>query len=194
MILSLLTAVLLTPPAVAGDGHSAGIVKGKPALVVMDMQNAYIPYMDQENKDLAFRVVNAAIAMFREQGLPIVVVYHTDPEHGPPQGSEGFEFPQELQIKDDDLKVVKNYPSAFKKTELEQILEDQGCDTVFLCGLSATGCVLATYYDAVGLELDTFMIRNGLMSHSHELTQSVEEITGAVGYQALKYMVANAPR
>ena len=90
--------------------------------------------------------------------------------------------------------VIKSYPSAFKKTELEKVLAANGADTVFLTGLSATGCVLATYFDAVGLELRTFMVEHALISHDAELTRSVEEITGAVGYKALKYMVENAPR
>ena len=63
-----------------------------------------------------------------------------------------------------------------------------------LCGLSATGCVLATYFDAVGRDYRTFMVKNGLISHDSELTDGVEEITRAVGYGAIDYMLLNAPR
>lgn len=185
-------ALLGAIPVYSEEGTET--VKGKPALVVMDIQNAYFPYMDEEDTERAMETINAVIDLFHKQGLPVIRVYHQSPEYGPAPGSEAFEFPDTVRIHDDDPKIVKNYPSAFKKTELEKILRDHGCDTVVLTGLSATGCVLATYFDAVGLELTTFMVKNGLISHKAELTRSVEEITDAVGYRALKYMIENAPR
>jgi nicotinamidase-related amidase len=186
--------MLLTAVAMAADEPAAESPEGKPALVVMDIQNAYLPLMDDEDKELALMMVNATIELFRAHDLPVIRVYHTDPDRGPAPGSEGFEFPSTIRVKPDDPKVVKNHPSAFKKTELEKILREQGCDTVFLCGLSATGCVLYTYFDAEGLELRTFMVRNALLSHSAELTDAVEEITGAVGYGAIEYMLLGATR
>jgi len=37
-----------------------------------------------------------------------------------------------------------------------------------------------------------FMVRDGLISHDAELTASVEEMTGAVGYEAIAYMLDGA--
>ena len=101
--------------------------------------------------------------------------------------------PEEIRITDDDIKVVKNFPSAFKQTDLEEILRREGCDTVFLVGLSAVGCVLYTYFDSERLEFRTFMIEGALLSHDADLTHSVEEITGAVRAGNLEYMLLNAP-
>ncbi len=192
LALSLLGLVLLLPPANADE--TTAMTAGKPALIVMDVQNAYMPYMDDEGKEAAMWRINAAIDLFRQHGLPIIRVYHTDPERGPQPGSEEFEFPATVRIEEADRQVVKSYPSAFKKTDLEEILREQGCDTVFLSGLSAVGCVLATHFDAKRLELRTFMIKGALLSHDTDLTGSVEEITGAVGFQALQYMLLNAPK
>ena len=189
-----LVALVLIPGVTKAEGDSASTLKGKPALVVMDIQNAYLPMMDDEGKEQALRYVNYAIAKFRERELPVIVVYHTDPDRGPAPGSEAFEFPEEIQIADDDVKVTKNFPSAFEKTELEQILRREGCDTVFLVGLSAVGCVLRTYFDAERLDFRTFMVDGALLSHDAELTRSVEEITGAVRIGNLEYMILNAPR
>jgi nicotinamidase-related amidase len=187
-------AIVSFGPNAGADEGGAATVAGKPALVVMDMQNAFLPYMDQTGIDHAMRVVNGAIDLFRAQGLPIVRVYHSSPEHGPPQDSEGFRFPETIRVQETDPMIVKSYPSAFKETDLEAVLREHGCDTVFLVGLSATGCVMATYWDAVGLEMTTFMVRGALISHDVDLTRSVEEMTGAVGYKALAYMVEHAPR
>jgi nicotinamidase-related amidase len=177
----------------AADDRTSATPEGKPALVVMDIQNAWMPMMDDEGKEKALWHVNYAISKFRERGLPIIVVYHTDPTHGPEPGTDAFEFPEEIRITDDDIRVVKNHPSAFTETELEEILHREGCDTVFLVGLSAVGCVLRTYFDAERLEIQPFMIEGALLSHDTDLTHSVEEITGAVRAGNLEYMLLNAP-
>jgi nicotinamidase-related amidase len=184
----------MSAAVIAADGDESSALEGKPALVVMDIQNAYVPMMDDEGKEQALDYVNYAITKFRERGLPIIVVYHTDPARGPKPGTDAFEFPEEIKITGDDIKVVKNFPSAFVKTELEEILRREGCDTVFLVGLSAVGCVLRTYFDAERLEFRTFMVEGALLSHDTNLTHSVEEITGAVRIGNLEYMILNAPR
>lgn len=188
-----LVILLVSPTAFAAD-EAATVIEGKPALIVIDTQNAYMPYMAEKDVEPAVRMINATIEMFRERGLPVIRVYHTDPERGPEPGTEPFQFPDTIRINDDDPMVVKTRPSGFVSTDLDQILKDLGCDTVFLCGLSATGCALATYFDAVGRDYRTFMVKNGLISHDSELTDSVEEITRAVGYGAIDYMLLNAPR
>lgn len=192
LLLSLLVVLVLAPAVQAADEMPPAAAKGKPALVVMDIQNAFMPYMDDEDTKLATMMINATIDQFREHGLPVVTVYHTDPGNGPTPGTEPFEFPATIRIQDADLKVVKTHPSAFDSTELDRLLRDQGVDTVFLSGLSAVGCVLATYFDADRLDYRVFMVRDGLISHDAELTASVEEMTGAVGYEAIAYMLDGA--
>jgi nicotinamidase-related amidase len=185
--------MVLSAAAVFGAGEAPPL-EGKPALIVMDTQNAYLPYMDDDDIETAVRMINATIELFRERGLPVIRVYHTDPERGPLPDTEAFQFPDSIEIHDDDRMVVKNRPSAFVGTDLDEMLSGLGCDTVFLCGLSATGCVLATYFDAIGRDYRTFMVKNGLISHDGALTASVEQMTNAVGYGAIDYMLLNAPR
>jgi nicotinamidase-related amidase len=161
----------------------------KPALIVIDIQNRYLPMMAQDEKDAALRMINAAIWLFRQRGLPVIRVYHSDPQFGPKPGDEDFEFPESVIISDKDPKVIKNYPSAFKKTELDSILKAMGINTVFLCGLSAVGCVLATYYGAMERDYDVFMVKNGIMSHNSEYTGFVREMTDALTWNTLQFML-----
>ncbi len=192
LILVLIGIVLTSPLPATTENAKTDSVQGKAVLVVMDIQNAYFPYMDEKDIDPAMRMINATIELFRAQGLPVIRVYHTDLDYGPPVESEAFQFPETVRITKDDAMVIKNYPSAFKKTELQKTLRELGADTVFLTGLSATGCVLATYYDAVNLDFNTFMVKGALISNRADLTDAVEEITGAVGYNAVQYMIANS--
>jgi nicotinamidase-related amidase len=180
--------------AAAGGQTPQPAKRMRPALLVIDIQNQYLSMMSREDKDMAMWMIGNTIELFREKGFPVIRVYHTSPEYGPKPGTEAFEFPPSVPVKPDDPKIVKNYPSAFKKTELDKLLKDRGCNTVFLCGLSAVGCVLATQFGAMDLDYDAFMVKDAVLSHKAEFTRSIEDIMDAVGYQAVKAMLENAQK
>ncbi|MCK5169907.1 MAG: cysteine hydrolase [Bacteroidales bacterium] len=161
----------------------------KPALLVIDIQNQYVPMMDQQDKDLAFEYINAAIWVFRKYDLSIIRIYHTDKEWGPETDSEEFKFAQEIGIEESDAMVTKNYGNAFTKTDLDKILKEKEVNTVFLCGLSATGCVLATYIGANDHDYKVFMIQNALLSPNGEHTDFIEIIMNTVSLETLMFML-----
>ena len=160
----------------------------KPALVVIDIQNKFLPYMSGDG-DKVLEMINWAIWVARQYNIPVIRVYHTDPNWGPEPGSEEFEFPETVKIKDDDAKVIKNYGDGFRKTDLDKILKEKGINTLFLCGLSATGCVLATYYGAINLDYDVFMIQNAIVSDDRDLTKAVEKICESVSLDTFNFMM-----
>jgi nicotinamidase-related amidase len=162
----------------------------RPALLVIDIQNQFITGMAE--KDMALQYINGLIWMFRENGFPVIRVYHTDPKWGPKPDSKEFQFPESINIEDDDPKIVKNYPSAFKKTELDQTLKDLNCNTLFLCGLSATACVLATYHTAQYLDYNVFMVRDAIMSPNARHTDFVEEVFNTIPWEAVRVMLESA--
>jgi nicotinamidase-related amidase len=164
----------------------------RPALVVMDVQNAYLPFMDERDRKIAMDHINWAIALFRDNGFPVIRVYHTDPAEGPAPGTEAFEFPKTVAVKDDDPKIVKNYGSAFKKTDLDRVLREKGVNTVFLTGLSAVGCVLATYHGADDLDYRVFMVKHALLSHDAALTRSIYDICTNISPAALQLLIETA--
>ena len=173
----------------AQEKPSEGI---KPALLVIDIQNQYLPLMDEREKSFAMYVINAYIDGFRQGGFPIIRIYHSDPSEGPFAGTPAFEFPEEVRILPDDPKVIKTYANAFTKTELEKLLRDKGINTLFLCGLSSVGCVLATYMGAKDHDFRAFLIKDGIMSHNADYTNQIEDIFSAVGYEAVEVMLENA--
>jgi nicotinamidase-related amidase len=164
----------------------------KPALLVIDIQNEFLKYMSDEDKKFGLEMINYTVWLFRQHDMPVIRVYHTDPQWGPEPGSEGFKFPESIAISETDREVVKNFPSAFKKTELDQILKDSGCNTLFLCGLSATGCVLASYFGAQDRGYNVFMIKGAIMSDNAELTDAVENICETVSWDTMKLMLEMA--
>lgn len=189
LLILLLLVLSLTWLAAADAAKAVPAAKIKPALLVIDIQNAYLPYMDEKDKKTGMEMINYFIALFRANGFPVIRVYHTDLKAGPKPDSEEFAFPKTVAILPDDAMVIKNYPSAFKKTELDKLLKAKGCNTLFLCGLSAVGCVLATYHGAMDLDYEAFMLKDALISHDAALTKAVQEICKTIDYYALKLVL-----
>jgi nicotinamidase-related amidase len=160
----------------------------KPALVVIDIQNKYLPYMS-DDRDKVLETINWAIFVAREYKIPVIRVYHTDPNWGPKPGTEEFEFPKTVKINDDDPKVIKNFGNGFKKTDLDNILKEKGINALFLCGLSATGCVLATYHGAMDNDYDVFMLQEAIISQDKDLTKAVEKICQSVTLDTFNFMM-----
>jgi nicotinamidase-related amidase len=160
-----------------------------PVLLVIDVQNEYLPFMSEKEKPISFRMINGCIWLFRQKGLPIIRIYNTHPQWGPKVDSEAFAFPSSIMVTDDDLKIVKNFPSAFRKTALDGLLKEKGYNTLFLCGLSATGCVLATYHGAAERDYNVFMVKDAIMSPNRNHTKVIEDISDSVNFQTLMFML-----
>ena len=182
---------LLALPASAGPAGSetAEAERMKPALLVIDIQNEFLPGMSEQDKKTAFVYINGAIRRFHDKGFPVIRIYQSHPTAGPKPGSEAFEFPQSVVVKPDDPMIIKTYSNAFNKTGLEKLLKEKGSNVLFLCGLSADACVLATYHGAQDLDYDVFLIREGLISPDSATTRFVASICETVSYGALKVMI-----
>jgi nicotinamidase-related amidase len=136
--------------------------------------------------------INSYIELFRSHGYPVIRVYHFSEKYGPKKGTEQFEFPTSVLIKSDDPKVIKTYPDGFNKTDLDKVIKEKGCNTLFLCGLSATGCVLATWIGAQNYDYNAFLIKDAIMSPNSEYTNNIEEMFDAVGYEVLNLLLENS--
>ena len=164
----------------------------KPALLVIDVQNAYLPMMDADGLESALSTINRVIELFRQRDLPIIRIYHTDATRGPHPGTEPFAFPSTVRIGPHDPMVVKTYSDGFNKTDLHTLLTDGGCDTVFLCGLSAVGCAFATYIGAQDRDYRAFFVRDALLSHDAVLTRGIENTHGALTLATVEALLDSA--
>jgi nicotinamidase-related amidase len=182
----LLPIVFLAVWVVPGTGDQEKRLELKPALLVIDVQNAYWPLMSEEDRSGAPQKINEVISLFREFGQPVIRVYHSNPARGPEPGTERFEFIDTIAVTDDDPEVIKNHPSAFVNTDLEQILREDERNIVFLCGLSATGCVLATYFGAEERDFMAFMVEDALLSGDSAHTEVIEDICSSLTIEEVR--------
>ena len=165
-----------------------------PALVVIDIQNAYLPMMPDKDKEIAMEYINYYIQLFRSRGYPVIRVYNQSEEYGVMPGTEQFEFPASVLIKPDDPKVIKTYSDGFNKTDLDKVIRESGSNTLFLCGLSAVGCVLATWVGAANNDYKAFLLKDAIMSHNSEYTDNIEVMFDAVSYDVVKLILDNSAK
>jgi len=182
--------ILLIMAVIASSSFSQKVEKKelKAALLVIDVQNAFVPMMDQSDKDRAFQMINGAIWVFENFKLPIIRIYHQDEKWGPATDSEGFKFDPAIKFANEYPMIIKHYGDGFNKTDLDKILKEKGINTVFLCGLSATGCVLATYIGASNHDYKAFMIKDALLSPNAGHTNVIEDIMNTVDLETMMFM------
>ncbi len=163
----------------------------KPALLVIDVQNKYMATITARDKEIAIFFINLLIKLFRKHEFPIIRIYHHNQENGPRPNTEEFEYPASISIKPEDIQIIKTYSDSFNKTNLNKVLTDNGINTVFLCGLSAVGCVLATRTGAQNNDYKAFIVKDAIMSHSSEYTRNVETMFDAVSYDIINLILEN---
>ena len=129
---------------------------------------------------------------FRKNRLPIIVIYHESEEDGALPGTKPFEVNDSVRIEETDIKVTKHYPNAFGKTELAAILKREGCDTVAIVGLSASGCILATYFGAMDHDIHPYLVQGGVASHNEGHVRFAEdEICQTLTVQAFEQSITS---
>lgn len=165
--------------------------KIKPALLIIDVQNRYLATIPPRDKELAIFFINLLIKLFRKYEFPIIRIYHQDNENGSRPDTEEFEYPASILIKPDDTRIIKTYSDAFNKTNLNKVLTENAINTVFLCGLSAVGCVLATRTGARNNDYKAFIVKDAIMSHCTEYTKNVEIMFDAVSYDIIDLILEN---
>jgi nicotinamidase-related amidase len=160
----------------------------KPALLVVDVQKAFFefsPVTTQSLKD-AIEYINAAIALFREKGLPVICVQHVDEEDNLVPGQAGFDLPESLDILPGDVHIHKTYGNSFNKTTLLAELQKQQIDTVIVTGFCAEYCVLSTARGAQDVDLKPILLRGSLASGNPDRIAFVEAVNDVISYGALK--------
>lgn len=163
--------------------------KMSPALLVIDVQKKYVPMMSEDDRESALEMMNWAIWLFRQYELPVIRVYHTSEKWGPAPGTDEFAFHDSLKVVESDPMVIKTYGSGFNKTELDSLLQAKGINTLFMCGLSSTGCVLATYMDASNYDYKAFLVKGALLGPTSDYTRQVEDMFDAISLNTANFLL-----
>ena len=152
----------------------------KTALVIIDMQNAFLEPGGPIEVPAAREIVdpiNRAAAGCRELGVPVIWIRSHHPRNGGdwrhffdhfvrPERREaaaaalsadahGSQFYPPMDRRDDDYIVIKNRYSCFVpgSSSLERLVRNLGRDTIVLCGTKTNVCVESTARDGMMIDL-----------------------------------------
>ncbi|MDE3065814.1 MAG: isochorismatase family protein, partial [Acidobacteriota bacterium] len=82
----------------------------------------------------------------RASGVPVVWVQHSD--EGLVEGTEAWEYVDELVREESEPLVGKNYGDSFEGTDLEEILAERGVGHLVVTGAQTDACVRSTLHGA----------------------------------------------
>jgi maleamate amidohydrolase len=135
----------------------------RPALIVIDLAKFWTQPKEQIGADLESVIAAACRVLTAARASKIPVFFTTfafDPADPPsPQnkklqlrlfaGDERlFELDSRLERRPEEKLIRKRYASAFKGTNLHEMLTSLGIDTLIVTGVSTSHCVYATCRDA----------------------------------------------
>ena len=168
----------------------------KTALIVVDMQNAFLqkgsPAEVPEAREIVANINQLAKAL-RASGGHVVWVKMTqtadniidwsaffngvnNPERADrmmdvlSEGSQGHDLWPELEFLDDDIVLHKNRYSAFlpSSSDLTQILVSNNIDTIAITGTVTNVCCESSARDAMMLNFKTIMVSDANAAHTDE--------------------------
>ena len=98
--------------------------------------------------------------MWRDLGWEVIHVRHssTDPKSKLHKDNAGFEFNPLAMPTENEIVIRKSVNSSFIGTNLKEILDDKGCNTLVIIGLTTDHCVSTTTRMAGNYGFDTFLI------------------------------------
>lgn len=165
----------------------------KPALLIIDMQEAFYDFDPETSRSLkqAEDFINAVIPVFREKGLPIFVIEDIDEESGRIPGAPGFDTVSTIALQPTDPRVHKTYSNGFNKTHLHDLLQEAGVDTVILTGFAASKCVLSTCRGAADLDYTPIILRDALADFLPDRILFTEQVNNLISFGALVKFLEN---
>lgn len=124
----------------------------KQALIVIDIQNDYFPNGNYPlwNAEKVLSNTENAIANAIKQGMSVFFVQHiANPDNGASpffnEGSSGVELhPRLIAAAPHAPVIIKRHADSFYQTSLDETLQAQGVQELFICGMMTQNCVTHT--------------------------------------------------
>ena len=122
-------------------------------LLLIDLQNDYFPggRMELDGASAAVEKAAAALAWFRARSLPVFHVRHLSVRPGATfflPGTPGADIDARVAPQAGEPVVEKNFPNAFRSTDLKAQLERAGVRHLVVAGMMTHMCVDASVRQA----------------------------------------------
>jgi maleamate amidohydrolase len=162
----------------AGYGHGSIPLGSRPAVLVVDFQEAFtqpgLPFGGSAHVQAAVQAAKPMLAAARACGVPVLQTVVAWREDGADLGPWRYKVPdlghvtpasRYAQVDPDlldhgDLVYPKTMPSAFFGTPVLSALVQRQCDTLLICGATTSGCVRASITDSFSHGFHTVAVRD----------------------------------
>ena len=124
------------------------------ALLVVDEQKGVVA--DAHRRDDVIDHIGILVERARADDVPVIWVQHSDDDM--PQGSENWEYVDELRRADEEPLVHKQYGDSFEDTDLESQLAALGVGRLFVTGAQTDACIRSTLHGAFTRGYDTVLV------------------------------------
>ncbi len=152
----------------------------KQAVVVVDLQNEYLPTGKLPLVNIEAALDNAAkvIEHARQHAIPVIHIRHEflDPEI--PffvKNTEGVEIIETVAPVANECVITKNYPNSFLKTDLDAHLKEQGIEQLTIIGAMSHMCIDATTRAASDLGYKCTVVEDACTTMNLEFNGQVVE-------------------
>ena len=144
----------------------------KRAIIVVDLQNEYLPSGKLPLVGIDEAAANAAkvIEAARSAGDKVIHIRHESPTDVPffVPGTDGVEIIPAVAPAEGELVITKNYPNSFRETGLKQALDADGIKDVVVVGAMSHMCIDATSRAAADLGYSTTIVEDACATRDLE--------------------------
>ncbi len=171
------------------------------AIIVVDFQNDYLTSgsWPLSGIDAAVEKAVQVINNARTNGRPVIHVRHESTEGAPffVAGTPGAEIIPAVAPRDGEQVVVKNFPNAFRDTDLKAQLDAKGIKDVVIVGAMSHMCIDATARAAADYGFNVTVVGDATASRDVEfngMTVSADQVhaafMSALGFAYAKVVAA----
>ncbi|MEY2478839.1 MAG: hypothetical protein QOG87_4154 [Actinomycetota bacterium] len=124
------------------------------ALLIVDVQRDVVA--DAHDRDGVIANINTLLRQARDTGTPVIWVQHSDDEL--PEGSDGWQYVDELQREDSEPLVHKHFGDSFEETDLEALLAERMVGHLVVAGAQTDACIRSTLHGALVRGYDATLV------------------------------------
>lgn len=125
------------------------------ALLVIDVQKGVVANAHQ--RDEVIGNISTLVERARVEDVPVIWVQHTSDDELP-QGSDQWQYVDELQRAEAEPLVHKRYGDSFEDTDLEEELAARGVGCLVVTGAQTDACIRSTLHGAFTRGYDTVLV------------------------------------
>ncbi len=124
------------------------------ALLIIDVQRDVVA--GAHDRDAVIANINTALDRARAAATPVIWVQHND--EGLPEGTDGWQYVDELQRAPSEPVVHKRYGDSFEETDLEELLAERTVGHLVVTGAQTDACIRNTLHGAMVRGYDATLV------------------------------------